>query len=72
MVRENKMTAWEAGNDLCACADYLGEKEVDAFNAGFIEHAKMLRECRIRIAKHFNHYHPEHGFGLGPTEPRKP
>jgi hypothetical protein len=67
------MTAWEAGNDLCACADYLGEKETDAYAAGFTEHAKMLRDCRIKIAKYFNKHHVKtHDFGLGPVGKRKP
>jgi hypothetical protein len=71
-AREHKLTAWEVGNDLCACADYLGEKEVDAFDNGWTEHAALLRDCRIKIAKFFNRNHPKHGFGLGPVERRKP
>lgn len=70
-MREHKMTAWEAGNDLCACADYLGEKEEDAAKNGFTEHAKLLRDLRIRLANFFNRNHKDHGFGLGPTTPRK-
>lgn len=72
-MRENKMTAWDAGNDLCACADYLGEKEEEARNAGFEEHAKLIRDCRVRIANFFNRNHSKtHSFGLGPTTKRKP
>lgn len=71
-MKEHKMTAWEVGNDLCACADYLGEKEEDAHKAGYAEQAKLLRDVRIKIAKHFNKNFPNHGFGLGPVSRRKP
>ena len=68
----HKMTVWEAGNDLCSCADYLGEKEEDAAAAGFTEHAKLIRDCRVRIANFCNRNHSKtHDFGLGPTK-RKP
>lgn len=69
----NKLTEWEAGNDLCAACDYLGEKENDLAMGGYGEHAKLLRECRVRISKFFNEKHKlSHSFGLGPTEMRKP
>lgn len=72
-MSHNKMTEWEAGNDLCACADYLGEKEWDAALYGYKEHANLLRECRVKIAKFFNEKHKlTHSFGLGPTKARKP
>lgn len=68
---EHKLTEWEAGNDLAACCDYLGEKEEEAFRAGFAEHAKVLRECRVKIAKFFNVRHRNsHVFALGPTRVR--
>jgi hypothetical protein len=73
MAREHKMTAWEAGSDLCACADYLGEREEEAAKAGFTEHAKLLRDARIRIANFFNRNHSKsHEFGLGPAKARSP
>lgn len=71
MARENKITPWEAGNDLCSCADYLGEKEEDLAQAGYAEHAELLRELRIRLANFFNKNHRDtHVFGLGPTKRR--
>lgn len=70
-MKEHKLTVWEVGNDLAACADYLAEKEEEAFRSGYTEHAKMLRDCRIKIAKFFNRNHRDHGFGLGPVTRRK-
>lgn len=69
VTRKHKLTAWEVGNDLAACCDYLGEKEKEAADAGWSEHAKLLRECRVRIANFFNRNHTKsHSFGLGPTK----
>jgi hypothetical protein len=71
-VREHKMTAWEAGNDLAACCDYLGDKEEDAAKSGFEGHAALLRSVRMRLANYFNKHHAKtHDFGLGPTKKRK-
>lgn len=68
----SSITAWEAGNDLCDCADYLGEKEEDLHQGGFTEHAELIRDLRIRIANYFNRNHSKsHDFGLGPTKKRK-
>lgn len=70
-MRQPKMTVWDAGNDLCACVDYLGEKEEEAFKGGFTEHAKLIRSVRVRLSNYFNRNHKNtHSFGLGPTKAR--
>lgn len=71
-MKTHKLTAWEVGNDLAACCDYLGEKEQEAFDAGYTEHAKLLRDCQIRISNFFNRNHRNsHAFGLGPIKRRQ-
>ena len=68
-LKENKITLWEAGNDLCACVDYLGEKEEDLRKHGYDLHADTLHKARVSIAKLFDELHKNtHSFGLGPTK----
>jgi len=56
MAREHKMTAWDAGNDLCACADYLGEKEQELHNGGFDVHAELLRDFDAERTSMFEYF----------------
>lgn len=67
-MRTHKMTAYDAGQDLIACADFLGEKEEEAAKGGYKEQAQLIRNCRVRIANYFNRNNRKtHDFGLGPT-----
>lgn len=66
MAREHKMTEWDAGQDLVACADKLAEKETSLFEGGFMEQAAAVRKARILIGNVFNerHAYKSHQFGL--------
>lgn len=69
-MREHKMKAWDAGQDLIAVYDLLGEKMAEAKKGGFTEHERILRRAQIGIARFFNRNHPTHGFQLR-TGPQK-
>jgi hypothetical protein len=57
------MTTWEAGQELIACADQIADSEKDLRDAGFVELAAMLHECRLIIGDRFNQL-GSHNFGL--------
>jgi hypothetical protein len=62
-MKEHKMTAWDAGQDLIACADRLSEKETDLREGGFDKLADVVRKARLAIGDAFNR-HGSHSFGL--------
>lgn len=62
-MRIHKMNKWDAGQDLTSCADYLGEKEKDLRQGGFVELAEVVRKARLQIGTAFNHL-GSHSFGL--------
>lgn len=67
-MKTHKMTAWDAGQDLIACVDTLGEKEKNLRNAGFIKLADTVRKTRLALGDAFN-AHDSHTFGLPGSEP---
>lgn len=62
-MKIHKMTKWDAGQDLIACADYLGVKEENLKKGGYLELAKEVRKYRLAIGTLFNEL-DSHKFGL--------
>lgn len=65
-MRTHKMTEWDAGQDMIACADYLAEKAQNLREGGFTEQEKILRDAAFAIGRVFNRLHSgkSHVFGL--------
>lgn len=65
------MTPWDAGQDVIACSDLLGEKADELRKNGFLEFADVLQESRLKIGDVFNRI-GTHSFGLASNEPYPP
>lgn len=57
------LTAWEAGNELVACADRLFEAEKDLREGGHADLADFIKDMRLTIGDRFNTL-GSHEFGL--------
>lgn len=60
----NKLTDWEAGQELIKAYDAIGECIVELRYGGHAEKAEFLNTHRNAIAKYFNKL-GTHDFGLG-------
>lgn len=66
-MKHHKMKKWDTGQDLIACADYLGEKERNLKEGGYPELANEIRKYRLAIGTIFNEL-DSHKFGLPDDE----
>lgn len=62
-MRSHPMTKYDAGQDLIACSDFLGDKYIELKSGGFLKEAEVVQKARLMIGDAFEEL-GSHDFGL--------